>query len=216
MSAMLAHEIRNPIQTITHGLEIMGKNPATTKQMQSILHDEMLRLNRLVSMMLQYSKPLQASVAPTLMPELIKSSLQQVDEKDKQYVRWSSQVDELPLDGDHFRLVLDNLLSNALKNRMNTESPVELTLSADDNYWTLEVVNLGEIRSDLREKLFDPFVSGLPAGIGLGLATVQQVCAVNGWLINLNTGDGLVCFTVKGPVQSDGSSMVATLEVGHG
>jgi len=207
MSAMLAHEIRNPIQTITHGLEIMGKNPATTKEMQSILHDEMLRLNRLVSMMLQYSKPLQASIAVTPMPELIKSSLQQIDEKDKQYVRWSSQVDQLPLDGDHFRLVLDNLLSNALKNRVNAESPVELSLSADDDYWTLEVINLGEIRSDLREKLFDPFVSGLPTGVGLGLATVQQVCAVNRWHIDLKTDDGLVCFRVQGPVQLDASSI---------
>jgi len=203
MAAMLAHEIRNPIQTITYGLEIMGKSPANSDQMQHILHDEMLRLNRLVSMMLQYSKPLHASEAITSIPDLIKASLQQVDEKERQLVHWNCQIDELCLDGDHFRLVLDNLLSNALLNRPDEQTAVDLSLHYDDNRWVLKVCNQGEIPEAVRDHLFEPFVSGRAAGIGLGLATVKQVCSVNGWLIKANTDAGVVCFSVQGPLQLD-------------
>ncbi len=215
MAAMLAHEIRNPIQTITYGLEIIGKSPANSDQMQHILHDEMLRLNRLVSMMLQYSKPLHASEKVTSIPDLLKASLQQVDEKDRLFVHWHCQIDALYLDGDHFRLVFDNLLSNALLNRLDEQSAVDITLSCDDNCWMLAVRNQGEIPEAVREHLFEPFVSGRAAGIGLGLATVNQVCSVNGWSIKANTDAGLVCFNVQGPLRVD-ITKKAMLEVEHG
>jgi len=207
MAAMLAHEIRNPIQTMAQCFEIMGKRPDNAAQMQHIFQDEAQRLNRLVNVMLQYSKPLQAFIALTPMPELIKAAFQQVKPAEQQYVRWKSEVKELYLDADHFRLVLDNLLSNALLNRSNDESAVSIHLDTDLGHWRLQVCNRGEIPLDVREKLFDPFVSGRSAGIGLGLATVKQVCMVNGWQVEVATEMQQVCFTVRGsmmPSDMDG------------
>jgi len=216
MSAMLAHEIRNPIQTMTHGLEIIKKNPESAIQLQSIFHEEMLRLNRLVGMMLQYSKPLYTSEAITYMADLIKASLQQVNEKYRMQVQWHTSVDELYLDGDHFRLLLDNLLSNALMNRPDRESDVEINLNADDEQWQLEIINRGDIPANVRDELFEPFVSGRTSGVGLGLAIVQQVCAVNNWKIVVRSGNGEVCFTVQGQVKMEAASMKATLGAENG
>ncbi|MDQ6997600.1 MAG: histidine kinase dimerization/phospho-acceptor domain-containing protein [Mariprofundus sp.] len=216
MAAMLAHEIRNPIQTMAYGLEIMGESPANTKQVQGILHDEMLRLNRLVSMMLQYSKPLYASESLTCMSDFIHASLQLFDKKDRQYIHLNTQVDEVCLDRDHFRLVLDNLLSNALANRPEEDSPVEITLSSDEKGWKLDVSNQGEIADTVREHLFEPFVSGRSAGIGLGLATVKHVCSVNDWTIIAHSDAGVVCFTVEGPLLATSPVETSMMEVKHG
>ncbi|MBL4774569.1 MAG: two-component sensor histidine kinase [Mariprofundus sp.] len=207
MAAMLAHEIRNPIQTMTQGLEIISKNPASAAQLQTIFHDEMLRLNRLVNMMLQYSKPLQADPAPTAMPKLIEASLQQIEADQRQFIAWQCQADVLHLDADHFRLLFDNLLSNALINRPDGHSIVDIALLADHKQWTLQISNQGEIPPGVRDKLFEPFVSGRPAGIGLGLATVQQVCSINDWQIDVSSDSGQVCFMVQGSVFDDGEAV---------
>jgi len=223
MAAMLAHEIRNPIQIMAQCFEIMGKRPANADQMQYIFHDEARRLNRLVNMMLQYSKPLHATQTQTSMQALIKASAEQVDGA-KQQVDWQSEVDELYLDGDHFRLVLDNLLSNALLNRSDDNSTVTIRLKAESGHWKLDLCNQGDIALDLRDSLFEPFVSGRSAGIGLGLATVQQVCMINGWQVEVTTEAGLVCFTVRGLIKQPEmmglnenlSGQVSLVEAGHG
>ena len=54
---------------------------------------------------------------------------------------------------------LDNLLSNALANRL-PDTAVEMQLDADDKSWLLRIRNSGEISKAVREKMFDPFVSG--------------------------------------------------------
>lgn len=202
MAAMLAHEIRNPIQTMAQGLEIMAMKPDSRSTMQDILHEETLRLNRLVGMMLDYAKPLQPEPALTYLPEVIRQALAQVEIAYREQVRWRCEVDELVLDGDHVRLVLDNLLSNALANR-RSESAVEVMLDANDMDWTLSVCNEGDLADNIRDKLFEPFVTGRSSGIGLGLATVRQVCAANGWRVKLDTDAGRVCFQISGPVQTD-------------
>ncbi len=216
MAAMLAHEIRNPIHTMVQGLEIMAMKPDSRAMMQGILHEETLRLNRLVGIMLDYAKPLQPEPALTYLPEVIRQALMQVEIACREQVCWQCDVDELMLDGDHFRLVLDNLLSNALANR-RPESAVEVKLSANDTDWTLSVCNTGELADDIRDKLFEPFVTGRSSGIGLGLATVRQVCSANGWTVKLDAETGAVCFQVSGPMDADMIRLdELTTEMKHG
>jgi len=202
MAAMLAHEIRNPIQTMAQGLELMAAKPENSSAMQAILQDETLRLNRLVCMMLDYAKPLQPAPSLTYMPEVIRQALARVDMDQRGLVQSECRVDELTIDGDHFRLVLDNLLSNALANRLPGSS-VELVLTADRNRWTLTVCNDGALPDDIHDSLFEPFVTGRSSGIGLGLATVKQVCIANGWTVSVQTHDGRVCFQVVGQVNEE-------------
>ncbi len=202
MAAMLAHEIRNPIQTMAQGLELMAVKPESRAAMQAILQDETQRLNRLVTMMLDYAKPLQPAPVLTYMPEVIRQTLARVEIAHRVQVQADCRVDELEIDGDHFRLVADNLLSNALANRL-PESRVGLALTTDGGDWTLRVCNDGELPGDIRDSLFEPFVTGRSSGIGLGLATVRQVCLVNGWTVSVQADAGKVCFQVVGPLDGE-------------
>jgi len=200
MAAMLAHEIRNPIQTIDQGLEIMAKHPDNGIKLRPVLHDEIMRLNRLVGIMLEYSKPLHPTPELTHISELIQASIHQCMVKKQQQIHCQCQVNKLWIDADHFRLVLDNLLSNALANSLD-QSTIDVHMHAGKTSWALQVSNAGEIPASMRESIFEPFVSGRSSGIGLGLATIKQVCKANGWLIDVDCAAGMVRFQIKGAIQ---------------
>jgi len=202
MAAMLAHEIRNPIQTMAQGLELMAVKPDCRATMQTILRDETFRLNRLVSMMLDYAKPLKPAPVLTYMPEVVRQALARLEIEHREQVRGQCQIDALEIDGDHFRLVMDNLLSNALANRLS-DSRIEMKLYTDNRQWMLSVCNDGDLPDDIRDKLFEPFVTGRSDGIGLGLATVKQVCMANDWSVRVDAGRGKVCFHVSGALQPE-------------
>ncbi|HKI61838.1 MAG TPA: ATP-binding protein [Mariprofundaceae bacterium] len=200
MSAMLAHEIRNPIQTMAQGLELMKADKADGVAIQRILHEEMLRLNRLSTMMLDYSRPLEASPRLNEASRLVEAAINQAD-LEQRSVCWHCDVDDLYVDPDHFRLVLDNLLSNALKNRVS-ETMVEVSLENDPGEWRLKVSNHGKISDALKTSLFQPFVSGGASGIGLGLSTVKQVCDLNDWSVHVDEHDGFVIFIINGSLKA--------------
>ncbi len=213
MAAMLAHEIRNPIQTMAQGLELLSAKPECRETMQEILRDETLRLNRLVGMMLDYARPLHPQPALTYMPEVFRQALAQVEIGHREQVHGQCQLDELVIDSDHFRLVLDNLLSNALNNH-RPGSHIDVSLEADGQGWVLMVCNEGELAEEVRDTLFEPFVTGRSSGIGLGLATVRQVCLINDWTVQVDAGAGSVCFRVNGPMQPDMERLaIQTMEI---
>jgi len=204
MAAMLAHEIRNPIQTMTQGLEFVGVDACQDTSIKHIMHDEMMRLNRLASTMLDYAKPLNPSPVPVAVPELILSAVAQFKMGGAGHVHWECDVSRLQLDPDHFRLVLDNLLSNALANRSG-DGEVRVEMHATGEIWSLSVCNPGHVPDDLKSRIFEPFVSGRSRGVGLGLATVQQVCRANDWKIDLMSKEASTCFTVTGAINMENS-----------
>ena len=214
LAAQLAHEIRNPIHIMTQGLELLSKDGAKGINVQAILHDEMLRLNRLVTTMLDYSRPLKPEPKEVSMRELMHSAINQVDMEKKQEISWHCDDRMMVVDVDHFRLLLDNLLTNALANH-TTGSAVEMNLAAQDSSWLLRVCNDGEISEAVKKRLFEPFVSGRARGVGLGLATVKHVCEVNGWWVEVKSGSGQTCFTVTGPLASR-EMEVEVLQGNHG
>jgi len=202
MAAKLAHEIRNPIHTMTQGLELIDQGDIKGVNVQDILRDEMLRLNRLVSTMLNYARPLRPAPTAVSMQEMIKVAIDHIDLAHHEDICWQCSNQQIFVDADHLRLVIDNLLSNALTNRTEG-SVVEVNLDTDNTQWFLRVCNSGAIADSIREKLFEPFASASTHGIGLGLATVKQACDANGWLIDVSCNAGQVCFTVKGSIKGE-------------
>jgi len=206
LAAQLAHEIRNPIHTMAQGLELLSKEGVKRVNVQAILHDEMLRLNRLVTTMLDYSRPLKPVPRQVSMREMMHSAMNQVDMEKKQDIRWQCDDRMMEVDVDHFRLLVDNLLTNALSNRPG-DSVVEVQLTAKEDSWLLRICNDGEISETVKQRLFEPFVTGRSRGVGLGLATVKHVCEANSWWVEVKTGDGQTCFTVTGPLSSSESEI---------
>ncbi len=201
MLAMLAHEVRNPLQTIGQSVELIRTvNEARQEDVQRIVTEEIGRLNRLVSDMLDYVQPLTPAPVKVSCSELVGSSVGQVDMRGEYGITWQCDMDSLLVDPDHFRLVLDNLLRNAVKasSRPNT---VEIAVGSTDGYWELSITDQGGgIAEEMKGRLFEPFATGHASGIGLGLATVWQVCQANGWNIEVQDVAGGSRFIVRGDV----------------
>lgn len=197
MAAMLAHEIRNPMQTISQAVELMGLQ-SPNSQLEHIITQEISRLNRLVSDMLDYASPLHPHVQNVEIKALIQTSITGTD-LTNQY-RIQSQVPNsiIQLDPDHFRLVLDNLLRNAIFFSPTPESVNIIFIGHTDN-WTLRIRDHGEgLGKEMRKTLFEPFQTGRKQGTGLGLATAWQACQVNQWsiLIDEHIQNG-TCFIIR-------------------
>jgi len=197
MAAMLAHEIRNPMQTVAQAVELMGLE-STDKKLELIITHEISRLNRLVSDMLDYANPLHPHLSLSNISELIHQSVEQHDLNGNYSIQVRCDDISVNIDPDHFRLVLDNLLRNAI---FASPQPASITIAFEDknNFWQLSVRDHGPgIAPDLRNNIFEPFRTGSKQGTGLGLATVWQVCHINQWDISIdNTIDDGACFIVR-------------------
>jgi nitrogen-specific signal transduction histidine kinase len=70
------------------------------------------------------------------------------------------------------------------------------------NRVTVEVVDNGPGPTpDVAEKLFEPFVTGKPEGVGLGLAVARQVAEAHGGGVGWRRVDGQTCFAVELPLE---------------
>jgi signal transduction histidine kinase len=202
MAAMLAHELRNPMHTISYAVELINTASQDRQtDMQHIIQEEIARLNRLVSDMLDYTQPLEPKPAESDIDELVTASIQQIDISGKLGITASVAMKQLHVDPDHLRLVLDNLLRNATIASPELGS-IRVEFSGDYQQWRLTVSDRGEgIPADIRAHIFEPFATGRTKGIGLGLATVRQVCDANGWKIDVDSGSKGTTFTIFGGVE---------------
>jgi len=200
MTALLAHEIRNPLQSIAQAVDLMPvAGSAHDREVRSILKAEIRRLNRLVSDMLDYVSPLTPHRSRVDVDALLSSSIKQVDVDGKHEIHVDARLNELEVDIDHFRLVIDNLLRNAL-----AASPVPGSIqvrleTCGGTEWKLTVCDQGGgVPEKILTRIFEPFVSGKTGGFGLGLATVSQVCLANDWQLEVENREGGACFHIAG------------------
>jgi signal transduction histidine kinase len=102
-------------------------------------------------------------------------------------------------DGDAFRRILENLVRNAAR-AMDGRGAVNVDFSEHGKSLVMRVTDTGPgVPAEVREHIFEPFVSGSAAGTGLGLAIVKTLCDRNGWTIGLAPSPQGACFICTFP-----------------
>jgi len=209
MAAMLAHEIRNPLQSIGQAVEILSKGQNQKRQeVGGMMLEEVQRLDHLVSDMLDYAQPLSPKSESVVVSEVIQAAIRQVDGRGDMNIHLDCTINEVEIDASHLRLVLDNLLRNAIHVSPAAGSICIHFEAGGNGQWKLEVEDEGGgVPEAMKPHVFEPFVSSKTDGAGLGLATVWQVCESNGWKITVDdvgkqNGKKGAKFTVTGPVRT--------------
>jgi len=206
MAAMLAHELRNPMHTMSHAIDLLHKVPTEQQQhIQRIVHEEIVRLNRLISDMLNYTSPLKPERNTCNIAALIAASLAQEDRNQQHHIAVRCDVDKVYEDSGHLRLVIDNLLRNAIQASptVNTVA-IRFQHSSHHDGWVLQIIDQGAgIPDALKESVFEPFASHTTGGTGLGLATVWQVCRANDWNIHHYRNNKQTFFVVTPILQAE-------------
>ncbi|MDX8411249.1 MAG: ATP-binding protein [Mariprofundaceae bacterium] len=200
MAAMLAHDIRNPLQTISQAADLWPRSgSAQEDELYDIVQSEISRLNRTVTDMLDFVSPLRPQPARVRMEPLLQASIKQADLKGEHGIDCQCALEKLQVDAGHFRLVVDNLLNNAVAASPEAGS-VRVSLTPwGEAHWRLQVSDHGGgIPEHMRDKIFEPFVSGRQDGMGLGLTTVKQVSEANRWQLDVDSNEQGATISVIG------------------
>jgi two-component system sensor histidine kinase PilS (NtrC family) len=210
----LAHEIRNPLSSISGSVEMVREGNALSPEdgrLLGIVISEVERLNSLVTTMLQVGRPSQiqteaidlrsiaSDVAAVARGEATGSNGLRIEE---------TSPDEpviVTVDPDRMRQVIWNLVKNAVQASPHRGTVEVRTGLDEDGRAYLEIADEGPgIGAAQRERLFDMFYSGRSHGVGLGLALVKRIVDQHRGTIEILDRDGPgACFRVTLPLERD-------------
>jgi len=211
LAAGVAHEIRNPLSSIK-GFATYFKqryqDVPEDRQTAGIMIQEVDRLNRVVSQLLDFARPVTVSPKATSFKSLLEDSLKLIERqtRDKQItvnIRNSAQIDEVKIDPDRINQVLLNLYLNAI-DAMEPGGRLQIEVSNRGENSGLKVIvsdtGHGICPEDL-SKIFDPYFTTKTSGTGLGLAIAHNVVETMGGTIEVRSkaGEGTT-FTLTIPI----------------
>jgi two-component system, NtrC family, sensor histidine kinase PilS len=219
MAAGIAHEIRNPLASISGSIEIlkeeMGDSPQN-QQLMGIVLREVNRLNSLIADFLLFARPISPGKEKIHLNRLIEEILQMFTHSPDftPQIRLETQFQEdLYIQGDphQIRQVFWNLFINAAQampeggtlrvDLRRNSSPAPLTEGR--LYGEVAVCDSGTgIGEEEMGKIFDPFFTTKERGTGLGLSIVHSIVESYGGKITVQSqvGQGTT-FRVLFPIQ---------------
>jgi signal transduction histidine kinase len=188
-AAMIVHEVRNPLTTITMGLNHAQKvlQADADRQRLALALSESHRLNHLLNEILCYAKPQVLQLSRLNIHEFLDDLLRQIQELpeacDRQidYIKGLPDV-ELMADADKLKQVFLNLFRNACEAIAPQETvscSIHKSISTDSI--CIRIHNGGTpIPPELLPQLATPFCSTKPSGTGLGLAISKRIVIAHG------------------------------------
>jgi two-component system sensor histidine kinase HydH len=191
MSAGLAHEIRNPLGVIKGSAEMLhqklGESNPLASELAGYISTETNRLSALVTRFLDFARPLHAELTLQQITPVLDRALRSVSmtrKDDDTSVRVERQYQEnlppLPLDESLCEQAFVNLIQNAYDAMGNNGGTLRVIAgranSGRRNGVEVRIEDTGPgIPAELREQIFNPFVTTKKTGVGLGLSIVSRI-----------------------------------------
>jgi two-component system sensor histidine kinase HydH len=172
---------------------------------------EVDRLNRVVSQLLEFARPVSISPKPVSTSDLVADSVKLIEQQaqEKQIgidIRNTAEIDQIEIDADRLNQVLLNIYLNAIgAMRPGGELRIDVTDTPDGKTGNLAIrvsdTGCGIAKEDL-PKIFDPYFTTKSTGTGLGLAIAHNIIEAMGGTIDveskINKG---TTFTIIIPVE---------------
>lgn len=184
----LAHEIKNPLGTITMNLELIeedleqGDSPRDHRMLRQIrtIQQQCKNLGSILDEFLKFARAGQLETEPSDLNREVREFCSFLErEAAGQSVEISPHLDStippVKLDRSLFRQVLVNLGLNAVQ-AMPQGGMLEILTSAQDDRVILEFIDSGKgMDAKTLDRIFEAFFSTRPGGSGLGLPTVRKI-----------------------------------------
>jgi signal transduction histidine kinase len=186
LSAGLAHEIRNPLGVIKGSAEMLQQKLADSsplaRELAENIYSEVNRLSALVTRFLNFARPLHLELRSAVVTEVVDRALKSVA------AQWRGPeicvgrdyrpgIPAVPLDVDFAEQVFVNLAQNAYE-AMTAGGTLRVTIepAAGERGVEIRFADTGPgVPLEMREQIFNPFVTTKKAGVGLGLAIVSKI-----------------------------------------
>src|SRR5262245_18922326 len=218
LSAGLAHEIRNPLGVIKGSAELLNQKTAESdslsKELSGYIYTEVNLLSALVSRFLHFARPVQLDLRAQELPAVMEASLKAVTQqgattKVQVFQDYAPGLPPLMIDRELCEQAFSNLLANACEAmgdgggelRIRMYSGLRSPTGKEGNKVVVEIEDTGPgVPPEMREQIFNPFVTTKKTGVGLGLAIVSKIIDAHGGTIKLITLPNRgACFQVTLP-----------------
>ncbi|MBD3217322.1 MAG: PAS domain S-box protein [candidate division Zixibacteria bacterium] len=189
LSASIAHEIRNPLASISGSVELLKQElnlEGENQRLMNLIVKESSRLSNILTDFLVYARVKTPNFSKVEINRLV-SDVIEVAHKHSSYrdsIKLGSASDDTTIyvsgDDEQIRQVILNLVVNALDSIETEEGEVNIEIEGDSQIYPDQVIisvsdNGGGMTSEVRDKIFTPFFSTKKNGTGLGLAIVRRL-----------------------------------------
>ncbi len=214
MAATVAHEIRNPLGGIAGFAAMLQRDLEASDPRYRLVQkitEGVARLNRIVSSLLTYTRPLQLNSHPVRFAELVEETIAffEIDlERTHENIHVQRHFSETELvcnmDPEQFQQVILNLLQNATQ-AMPDGGTIDAILNTTDTpsgpTATLCISDTGiGMSAEVQGRLFTPFFTTKEDGTGLGLVTSKKIIEAHGGCISVESQpDRGTSFTISLP-----------------
>ena len=208
LSAVIAHEVRNPLGVIFNSLAAFKRLlvPAPQgQQLLDIIKEEAERLDRMVIALLELARPtpLKLALSPIepLTADAIEAARALANSSDKPRLEIPVPVPAALIDEKMLHQALTHLISNAIQ-APRRRSPVTVRVEVEGEGLRFEVIDDGlGVPPELTERIFAPFFTTRATGTGVGLAQVRHIAeAHRGTVAVQPTPGGGATFVLRIPL----------------
>ncbi len=201
MSAVLAHEIRNPLAALKGNAQLLAEDPRNLRAEQRIQHvvKAAVRLEALTNDLLHFARSGAVHAAPTSPAEILEAAALTMA-TERILLSLAGAPPSWRLDAGRMEQVLINLLDNALKVTPDDKRVVaEVRRSGTDLLYAGRDNGPGGPEEE-RARIFEPFHTTSVRGTGLGLAVARRIVELHGGRIEIEDApDGGAVFLVLIP-----------------
>jgi two-component system, NtrC family, sensor histidine kinase HydH len=203
LSAGLAHEIRNPLGVIKGSAEMLnqklGESNPLASELAGYIGSETNRLSSLVSRFLDFARPLHTELAPQDITAVLDRALNAVatirkDAPIRVEKKYETDVPPVPLDESLCEQAFVNIIQNSY-DAMGVAGTLYVNVarsrSAARSGVEVRIRDTGPgIPAELREQVFNPFMTTKKTGVGLGLSIVSKIMDGHHGFIRIQDSQG--------------------------
>lgn len=200
LSAIVAHELRNPLAVLQNTVAGLGKTALSDTDYQMLvtaMDEETDRLERLVSDLLSYVKPLELTRRDASLRAITAAVLARVERQQGSAgpiavrQRVGADADRCFVDAELLRQALSNLVDNALHaGSAGVDIDVSASLVGGGHVVEIAVRDTGEgMPSDVAARASEPFFTTRSTGTGLGLAIVERIVRAHAGRLTIESSE---------------------------
>ena len=199
VSADLAHELRNPLASISAAVQFLNEG-RIDREFVDIVMNETKRLTSLVNDFLLFSRPADALKEDVDLSAVLKMLVE--DQRNDKEVILTSTADTIIMANKTFiEIAVNNIIKNAVEAARST---VKVTLRKNQKETSIDIEDDGPgIGEEAQDKIFEPFFTTKTNGTGLGLAIAYRIIMSFGGTVFADTSPlGGAKFSIVFPVKT--------------
>ena len=198
--ASVVHEMRNPLSSVKLNFQIIGRSldhAGPVHEHYSIGLGQIAQLEKMLSNLLDYSKPISLEKTSFRLETVLAESMQQLQscsEGCSIEVKAGGPVPDVVGDRGQIRQVLTNVMKNALESAgSNGKVAIRIIGAGNEKKETIVEVrdNGGGIPQQDMKRIFQPFFTTKEHGTGLGLPVVKKIMDAHGFGICVSSEEGV-------------------------